>query len=145
MIDSDPPLTEDDLSRAEAEMGVNLPDDLRAFYLQANGGRPEKRLFRRGDEGFLVHYFLPLLENENGPPGSVASSFKLWQTIGALETLPMSIPIAYDEGGNMLLYSLDRKSRGAIFCTRSDSELADRIHFLCGSLSEFLSELQEWS
>jgi len=145
MIDSNSPLTEDDVSRAEIELGLQLPGDLRSFYLKHNGGRPERRLFLRGDEGFLVEYFLPLVTESHKPGGSVISNFEIWQSVGASETLPQAIPIAFDSVGGNLLYSLDSKSRGAIFCTRSDSAPADRIRFLCPSLEEFLDGLQEWS
>ncbi|MDB5469300.1 MAG: hypothetical protein JWR84_860 [Caulobacter sp.] len=99
------------------------------------------RLFVQGDEGFVVHYFEPLVEDRLGPPRSVVSSYKIWKAVGELEALP----IAYDEGGNLLLYSLDPNSRGAIFCTMPDCEPDDRIRRLANSLAEFLSGLQRWA
>jgi hypothetical protein len=126
---------------AEKELGFSLPSDLREFYGRCNGGQPVNRLFVQGDEGFVVHYFKPLVEDSAGPPGSVVSSYNIWKSVGEFDALP----IAYDEGGNLLLYSLDPKSRGEIFCTMPDCEPADRIHRLTNSLTEFLSGLQPWS
>lgn len=144
MIDGDASLTEDDLDRAEAQLGIPLPIDLRSFYLRTNGGRPEKRLFRRNEDGFLVHYFLPLIADDRRLD-DVVENFRIWEAVGPSETLSRSIPIAYDEAGNNLLYSLDPRSHGAIFATRADADSDRQVRYLCGSLDQFLAELRVWS
>jgi hypothetical protein len=57
IVESEDPVTELDLDRAERRMAIVLPDDLRDFYLGSNGGIPIPDCFKRGDQYYSVSCF----------------------------------------------------------------------------------------
>lgn len=145
IVSSHRQLSESDLLQAEKEMGTDLPADLRAFYMRNNGGKPDKPLFVAGDEGFLVQCFEPLARDDEPKVNNVVKSYKTWQAVGDTDILRPAVPIAYDAFGNILLYSLDPRSLGAIFAAYHEGgpRSVDRLRFLCSSLAEFLAGLQD--
>ena len=55
-----PKLSEVDLDAVEQRLGVALPDDLRDIYLQFNGGRPLRNVFRSASEEYDIQQFLAM-------------------------------------------------------------------------------------
>src|SRR5947208_1315088 len=104
-------LSENDLRLAEQEMGVELPPDLRAFYLERNGGTPERRLFVQGEGGFLVQAFEPLVRENEPKNNNVVKSFKTWRAVGDRDVLKLFT--------TLLFFGSFSRTSGSNACTRN--------------------------
>ncbi|HVV34423.1 MAG TPA: SMI1/KNR4 family protein [Vitreimonas sp.] len=137
-----PKLSEVDLDAVEQRLGVALPDDLRDIYLQFNGGRPLRNVFRSASEEYDIQQFLAMKYADDN------SSFE-----GTYEDLAKGnqffpkgmIPFAVDDAGDYFLYSTRPESFGSIWFNQSDY-INDPNRFLvrlAESLNAFLSALRE--
>lgn len=85
------------IDTAERTMGVRFPRELRAFYLDHNGGWPEDEDDDRQHP--FVHGYTPI-----GDPGDDTCLVGLAALLAEQDKqLAGLIPFAYDAGGNILL------------------------------------------
>lgn len=114
IIESEEPLTEADLDKAEQRMGVVLPDDLREHYLRANGGIPIPDSYEHEGEYFTISCFLPVLGEGDG----IVETLRLLRSD---ERSPAAaIPFADDPNGDLFVYSTGPTTFGEIHFIQSD-------------------------
>jgi hypothetical protein len=91
-------LSDQQLDDIAANIGVPIPDSLRSFYIQRNGGRPTPNIFidANGDD-YEVHSFKSF-----GEPGWAGVSIEdTYRGLVAKGLIPHDlIPFAMDSGGN---------------------------------------------
>src|SRR5687767_2580603 len=127
-----PVISELDVRRFERDAKLVLPEDYRAFLLRHNGGRPVPAGFTLtlGGEAMCwrIHFFFGL----NDP---VESCPLQWNFDITHETRPPgTLPIADDEGGNMLYLRWDKPDVGSVHfgATPSDGRSVAPTR-ICGS------------
>ncbi|TKC89209.1 SMI1/KNR4 family protein [Trinickia terrae] len=99
-----PQVSMDDLQHAEADMGVQLPQDFKDYLLFANGGVPSKAYWPiDGGEYLWVKRFLSL-KDSLGRGRPIEETYALGLQKAFLS--PNLIPFAIDHGGNY--FCLDR-------------------------------------
>lgn len=137
IVESEAPITELDLDRAEQRMGVVLPDDLRDFLLRSNGGIPIPDCYRRGDEYYAVNCFVPLL----GPDDGIEEALRVLRSDE--RSPPNVIPIADDPNGDIFVYSTDPATFGQIMFIQGDyfDDPDEFVVPLAPSLDFFLKSL----
>lgn len=139
---TDPPLSELDIKRVEKRLGIRLPQDLKEHYLLHNGGRPRPRFFVKDGEAYDVHQFLSM--NTDDENSSFEGSYVM--LVDQTPEFPRGcIPFAYDQGGDLFMYSVNPESFGNImFMSHEDYEDDDRyVVFLAPTLKEFINSLTE--
>ena len=90
----------EDLSSAEAEIGLSFPTGLREHFLRANGGVPEPYIFRRENVTVAMSECLPLRADGRG-----VSALNVYRML-ALDkgVIPKYLfPFAVDGGGNLFV------------------------------------------
>jgi len=94
------PLTNEELSAAEAEIGVRFPPGLRDHYLRTNGGVPDPYIFRRGNIEVAISQCLPLRAD-----GRRISAMDVYRHLVLKQgVIPKYLfPFAIDGGGNPFL------------------------------------------
>jgi hypothetical protein len=139
IIDTAQPVNETDIASVGRRLGFSFPDDLKAHYLLANGGRPVPNILHVHGEEFRVHEFLPILHGKRLE--TIEEVFELMQ---ADDRFPQkAIPFATDAGGDLFCYSIASSSFGRVFCWQSEYH-EDPIRAVCwltGSLGEFKAGL----
>ena len=110
-VDSEKPLTDDDLKRAEKRLGVHFPDDFSRFYKDHNGGDPNRTVFRDfyGEiEDIEISGFMSILyrrEFSDSPDFTLDGRAQAeWTSNKVPRTL---LPFAMDWGGNYFCLGLD--------------------------------------
>ena len=123
-----PPAGESELLRAEAALGVSIPEGYRAFLQATDGGRPNEGTF---SPNVGVTEFLGAREIV-----SVRSRLR-----GRLpETL---LPIAGAEGGNYICISVAEGQEGAIYFWDHQLEGDGATERLAASFDAFVSQLRK--
>lgn len=139
------PLTEDELRRAEGEIGAGLPGDYRRFLLAHNGGRPEECVFRFKCEGkdwtpAAVAYFLAVYDGRHENLLEYHEAYRDRVPAGLL-------PVARDPGGNLILLGVSRGHEGRVYFWLQDSEPEEpdfsNVCFVANSFDEFINSLRE--
>lgn len=131
-------LTPQDIAQVEAQIGCELPAQLRAFYLQHNGGHCQTNLFMAEDEGYKINEFLPLKYGRN----TLESTY-----LGAFLDNPLMpqnlVPFAGDAGGDYFCFATDDVQAGAIIFFESEyyDEPERALVFLAPSFSAFVAQL----
>jgi hypothetical protein len=105
-----PRISEIELRRFERDAKLVLPSDYRTFLLKHNGGRPVPADFMltlgSEPEHWRVHFFFGLNDPEE-------SCCLRWNWVMTSATRPAgTLPIASDEGGNMLYLRWDDPDKG---------------------------------
>lgn len=137
IIESKRSLNVDDLDAVERRAGITLPDDLREFYLLANGGIPIPDSYEKDGEYFTVSFFLPLLGEGQGFEEAL-------RLLRSDERSPVDvIPFADDLNGDLFVYSVSPSTFGQVLFIQGDYfDDPDRFLIsLAPSLKSFLSAL----
>jgi cell wall assembly regulator SMI1 len=147
IVNSKAQLTPENIKPLQAEIGLDLPDDYRAFLLRHNGGRPKPSGFsfvRRGcEEAAMVGDFYAIQE------GSPVDLLKKLRTFGS-RIPPAFLPVACDPGGDQILLGLMGEQRGKVYywIHDLDEDAEDEtdprnLGLIAGSFQEFLEALDE--
>ena len=135
--DPQPPITLEDLSDAEAELGLKLPADLKATYLKANGGQPNPYVFENEDLDTVVNEFLALRQSTHG---RAEDTYRL--LVRDRRLVPANFfPFAVDGAGDYFFVDT-ATDHGAVYFYRSDSPVEDRLRDLKVGVREFWSRLK---
>jgi hypothetical protein len=131
------PLITRDIQEVEERFAFRFPTEVVNFYLQNNGGRPEKDRFIHEGEMFVVDSFLPI---KYGNP-----SLTLEATLGRVkQLLPRHlIPIAVGPFGDFFCCSTRDDDVGSIYIHRLEHRFISTsgTKRLASSLDEFLRDL----
>lgn len=134
-----PILTEIDIKRCEKAIGVNLPQEYKEFLLSNNGGCPDKSIFSIKD--FV-----------NNPEGKVQLFFSIrspvasrnldWNFEVFLGRVPKGmIPIARDDGGNLVCLSVEDGMEKGVFFWDHDEETEpaalSNVYWLANNFKDF--------
>jgi SMI1 / KNR4 family (SUKH-1) len=120
MLDVGPPLTDARIAKLERELGIKLPDGYRSFLSRYNGGHPKPAFF-------------PIQGLDNNPFGSIHYFFGVdrlmqsnhidWNYRTYAGRIPRELlPIAGDEGGNIICLSLRESNKDAVYYWDHDDE-----------------------
>ena len=114
---SERPLAEEDVARAEAELGVALPPAYRRFLLEHNGGRPSPADFKitwRGQPfspGWRVSTVGDFHAIYDGKAVNLLVDAREYK-----DRLPAGVlPVAEDPGGNLIVIGTTGDALGKIF------------------------------
>lgn len=133
-------LSHKDIDGFESRMAIKLPSDVRKFYLDSNGGRPEVRYFKIDGEDLGIAGVLSIAD---GDSSDIEKTYDL--LVGDDDLWPKHlIPIANDYFGNLIAFSVDAESFGQVFFV--DLEFFDEpdqyVTWLASSFSQFLEKLE---
>lgn len=130
----------DDLDRVERELGFKFPRDVRAHYLEHNGGRPRRGEFRKGGESYRVREFLPIkYEDRQGRLEDAYIDLRDDEEIVDCQL----VPFACDNRGDYYCFSIRPRDHGAIYAFRCDvPDPDDMLLPLAGSFREFMDGLR---
>ena len=105
------PTNEEAIKVFERHFGFALPFSYRSFLLKHNGGSPDKNVFAYdddyGDNNSTVRKFLSL--------GGGSDSLEHYLEVYSGRIPPNALPIAYDDGGNLICLLFDGKSQPVAF------------------------------
>ena len=132
-----PKIGDADIRRAEELLGVRLPESMKKFYLENNGGMPECDVYISDGYEYMVNYFMPLILPD-GLDDTVIATKRLIDDVSP----SWFIPIA-DDGGELLYgFSTADEELGVIYCWITDYYYGENpeeymVH-LCGSIQDFI-------
>lgn len=123
------PITENELSAVESELGISLPIDYRNFILVHNGGRPvpcvfdiewpENHQLAEIWKTSEVSRFLSIYSEEK-------ANFVKYNKVNFIGRIPKStIAIAYDPGGNLILLGVVGEYIGKVLFWVKDYEVEE--------------------
>ena len=142
MLNSKKKISVDEIREIERVIGLSIPEDLKAFYLLHNGGRPEKCDYIKNDECYIIHTFFEMIPGEDSSGTGFCGIYI--DLVLENDLFPDNvIPFADDPGGDFFVYSVGSKNYGAVCCVRSDYyEDPDRyVVVIANSFSEFADGL----
>ena len=148
IVESAPPVTEDDLVQAEAQMGRPIPAAYRTFLLAHNGGRPIGAMFEihgGGGTGNVtdmsrVGWFFGI--NTGQHYNNLEDVVEIYRG-----RLPANVfPIADDPFGNVIGLSTEGEQAGAVYFWDHELEVEpgetphpDSLRFVAPRFEEFLN------
>ena len=132
-----PKIRNEDVKRAEELLGFKLPENMRKFYLECNGGEPERKIYISDGYEYMLNYFIPLILPDS-PHDTVIATRKLIEDVSP----SWFIPIA-DDGGELLYgFSISDGESGAIYCWNPDYDYGDdpneHVSCLCDNIQNFI-------
>ncbi|MBX4262270.1 SMI1/KNR4 family protein [Clostridium estertheticum] len=136
-------LKEYDLIFIEEKYNFKFPNKVKEYYLQYNGGEPEKYIFIDEDEdSFIVQKFVSIKYNSGG--GQTLENYI--QDIKEDAILPKwLIPFAYDPGGDIYCFSIDKEDNGAIYYWSHEHDLEEdteeHVVWLSESMESFINNM----
>lgn len=140
MRDTGPPLTRDQISTLERQIGAPLPRDFEDFLLRFNGGRPIPnsfpiRGFDLANSGDIQRFF-GICEDRAIPDIR-------WYTETMSGRIPRGLlPVAGDGSGNIICLSLSGTNRGAVYFWHHETEKSPptygNLYFIADSFTDFL-------
>jgi hypothetical protein len=114
--DSAPAVSIADITAVEQEFGFELPDALRNFYRDHNGGVPVRPRFRSGEDDYVLNEFFPIKHGREG--------LRLEDTALVLRRAGFFpdhlVAFAGDPGGDFFCVSTRREDFGSIYFYRND-------------------------
>jgi hypothetical protein len=134
------PVTPTELAEVERVFRFSFPTQFRDHYLEHNGGRPQKNLFKKDDTIFVINEFLPIKYGRtNCLFEDVFRDLKIEKQV-----LPeYLVPFADDPGGDYYCFSVRDRDLGSIWIYRGeyydDPERA--LTYLESSLTEFIESM----
>jgi cell wall assembly regulator SMI1 len=137
-IDCEDPLTVEEITAFERQLGLRFPQSLRKHFLRANGGSPDPCVYDGDNVGVVVQECLPLRHGKG-------SAIKAYETLVlAKELVPEHFfPFAVDPGGDYLYVDCSSAS-GAVYLYLHDTG-SDHLVSLNVSLDDFWSRLKRES
>lgn len=144
------PITDFQLIEFEKVLGLTLPSEYRNHLLQHNGGQCSPNLFsffEKGDKTTSrVDWFLALYEGDYDNLKNYADMYKI-----AEKRMPDGfLPIAHDDGGNLVCIACRGEDFGKIYFwdhekevdyNSSDDSDYGNLYFIAPSFSDFLAGL----
>lgn len=140
IIDSKDDIELSDIRALEQMYGFKFPEDVVAHYLQYNGGYPEKSLFIKNEDEYVVNYFIPVKNDE-------IDGMSLGETLRIVsDILPKGlVPFADDESGNLFCFSARPDDFGTIYYFDHEFDYgenpSDHIDYLSESIISFINSL----
>jgi hypothetical protein len=142
------PATEEQISRFESTLGIQLPVDYSAFLRQTNGGHPEPDAFPIQNNPFdthaLIAWFFAL--DDKGIYNDLLSNINAYSDLIPADLMP----IAIDPGGSFICIATGGENRGAIYFWDEaerypPGQIPDyhNIYFVAHSFNELLNSLSE--
>lgn len=145
MEECGPQLSPEDIRRIESLTGISIPDEYRAFLLKHNGGRPIPNTF-------------PIEGLENNPFGDIQVFFGIDDPVESCNVywnyevhkgrIPSNLlPIACDDGGDLICVSLFGEDAGALLFwdrhTEPRQPSYENVYRIAASFSEFIDGIRE--
>ncbi len=126
----------------EKDNGVTLPNDYKEFLKEYNGGEPVNKILPKPNT--TIQYVYGMVEEP-----SWASLFKAIDTFQ--NRIPSwYVPIANDDGGNLIIMNLYEESRGVIAfwdheneCEGDADQYFENLTLVANSFTEFVNSLQK--
>jgi hypothetical protein len=136
-----PLLTEIDIKRFEKDAQLSLPVEYKDFLLKNNGGSPERKFFAIED---FANNPVGQVQLFFGINCEVASRNVVWNRETFLGRIPRDLlPIAREDGGNLICISIGGANNGAVFYWDHDAETfpADRnnIYLISRTFLDFIN------
>ena len=149
ILDSAPPVSDEELALVEQRMGRAIPAAYREFLLTHNGGYPTPEAFIIWDrdgkplgEGG-IHYFL---SSRAGASDDLEDYVRTYQD----RVPPHFFPIADDPSGNILCLSTAGDDEGKVYFWDHEAEAGedettgyDNVYFVADSFEALLDNLRE--
>lgn len=128
----------------ESFLDINLPNSYRSFLQKNNGGSPEPNCFNfyGEDSGSSIHYFYGINAD---PDYDIVKDLKIYKD----RIPPDCLPIAYDEGGNLICLILKGINREKIYFWDHELEKDDdepdysNMTLIANNFDEFINGLYE--
>ncbi len=136
------PVDAETLSKVEKQYDFRFPDEYKSFLLQSNGGKINPRNFTFGAEDYEGSRIDKFLAVYSGEHDNFEKYFQMYKKDA--QRLPDNlVPIAHDDGGNLICISVDGNDCGAIYFWDHEYELEDEenIFLIKSSFNEFLAAL----
>lgn len=142
-------VSEDAIAAFEQRIGVPLPDDYRSFMLAHNGGKPSRKAFVYKDfsgpyTDSAVRYFFAFTSNQDK---SIRGNYGIY--VGGSRVPRDLVPIATDEGGNLVCIAVKGPNVGKIYFWDHEEEAEegqqasyDNLYLVADSFNEFLENLR---
>lgn len=131
-----------DIEGFERRTGIQLPPDYRLFLLRQNGGQPTPSLITLPSVGqdAIADFLFGLSKSRE--PGDLEYEFREMRD----ELSDAWIAIGRDPGGNLILISLCRENRGAVYygdtaMLLESSNEDNNVYRIADSFTEFLRVL----
>lgn len=130
-----------DLDEVERRFDFSFPRVVREYYLNHNGGCPDRNQFSNERGTYLIDSFIPV--KASALP-TVPTLETILQRLNAVDgaSLGQLVPFADDPCGNLYCFSAGQEDFGAIYWFESEGHGRHRTEFLAPSLDEFLSKLK---
>jgi SMI1 / KNR4 family (SUKH-1) len=136
-INSESPITEQDIAHVERIIGLNFPPVIRDFYLSTNGGSPEPYVFENEAIDTVVSEFLPL---KSEGKGTALASYEY--LVCKKKLVPRHfLPFAIDGGGDYFFTDL-LTSDGKVYYFNSDTIDRNPLVSLSLSFKQFWNSLK---
>lgn len=135
-------LANEEIVNVQASLGIRIPDEIRKFYLENNGGIPSPHLFRKDEEYYAVHQFLPI---KYGKKNETLEDIYRNVVLENNYFPNYLVPFAIDPGGDYFCFSLKENEPGAIYCYVNDyyDDETRSVVYLSPNIKSFLENLQE--
>ena len=136
------------IKQFEKQAEVEFPEDYVEFLANSNGGEPKLSTFeyklkdgRVWTGGVRVFFGIDVDDWED-----IKHYYALYE-----DRIPKQmLPIANDDGGNLILLALGKQDKGKVYFWDHDEEseddeppTTDNIYFVANSFTEFLENLKE--
>lgn len=122
------------LSEVQLMLELSFPEPFVQFYLQANGGRPNRYMFITDDIELAINDVLPLISKADSD-----TAIKAYEELVINDSLPSKqfFPFAVDPGGEYFLVDCG-SSEGSVYFLKSD---CGHVIKISRSFNEFLDSL----
>ncbi len=140
LIETQSPLTDQDLKQIELQLGFLFPKDLRQHYLTFNGGRPVPNVYSTTEQFYTIHEFLSIHDGIKG--NRFEDTFQ--DLVLDNEHFPKNlIPFAIDPSGDYFCYSLQKDHEGEICLFQAEyyDDPKRSTQYIAKSLQHFLESL----
>ena len=137
------PVDESKLLEIEGDYDFNFPQQYKDFLLQFNGGRILPRNFTFGDgnyDGSRIDRFLAVYE---GAYDNFENYLRIYK-VDAQRLPDNLIPIAHDDGGNLICISASGEDVGALYFWDHEYESdedEENLFLIAPTFNEFLTSL----
>ncbi len=142
IVDTEAPVSSADLTDVEQRFGFSFPESVRMHCLAFSGGRPVRNLFRKDDEYFQIHEFLPI---KHGKKDCLFEDTYQDLVVDTPEFPGYLMPVAIDPGGDYYCVSVRPADAGCVYCHLHDyyDDPNRSVAFMAASIAEFLNGMVE--
>jgi hypothetical protein len=153
IINSHPPVTDQNIRDCEHEIARAIPEPYRSFLLRHNGGEPRPEFFEWIDEdGVKLGSYVRSFFGIHGQGWDTLDSLAYCnETYLKRERVPLDLfPVAADGGSNLILLGAHGERKGKVYFWDHNWEADDgepptyrNVHPLADSFEAFLAMLHE--